>query len=160
MDRENINIKSIFVGYEIIEHTNTETDYEHLEDTEVVLEIVNPYRDENLFIELAGELTLYFSSWHSHYYSYEYEYSEIKKDALAIINGEYGALSFFVEDKWLGGTLFKEEISHFTKPDDLIARMNFPEDHLQKAREKGIVILVDYWKFNDYYEFDVPKESE
>lgn len=154
------DIKSFFDKYEIIEHTNSESNYEYLEENDVVLEIVNPYRDENLFIEIAGEFTLYFSSWHSHYFTYEYDYKEMKNDALAIINGEYAALCFFIDDEWFGATLLKEEISHLVSPRDLIAKMNFSEEHLQKIRDKGVVILADYWKPNDCYEFDVSIESE
>ena len=54
----------------------------------------------------------------------------------------------------------KNDASHLVSSRDLIAKMNFSEEHLQKIREKGVVIFADYWKPNDCYEFDVSMESE
>ena len=154
------DIKSIFKGYEIIEHTNAEMRYRHLEDNYVVLEVVNPYRNENLFIELAEEFTSFFSRWYSTYFTNEYDYSELKKTALAIINGEYAALSLLIDDEWLGSTLLKDEISQYTNPHDLIDKMHLPKDQLQRIRDNGVIVFADYWKPTDCFEFDIPKESE
>ena len=52
------------------------------------------------------------------------------------------------------------DANHILRMQDLIAKMNFSEEHLQKIRDKGVVILADYWKPNDCYEFDVSIESE
>ena len=79
---------------------------------------------------------------------------------LLLLMGKYAALCFFIDDEWFGATLLKEEISHLVSPRDLIAKMNFSEEHLQKIRDKGVVILADYWKPDDCYEFDVSIESE
>ena len=43
------DIASLFCAHKIIEHKNTEEAYAHLENNAVVLEIVNPYRKENLY---------------------------------------------------------------------------------------------------------------
>ena len=72
------DIASLFCAHKIIEHKNTEEAYAHLENNDVVLEIVNPYRKENLFIEVAGEITISFSGWHAHYALYDPAYSEMK----------------------------------------------------------------------------------
>lgn len=148
-------ICGLFSGYKIIEHTNAEPDYTYLEDDDVILEIVNPYRDENLFIELAAEFTLFFGDWHCHYFADEEDYCEMKKDALALVNGEYGVLGLYAEGKWLGNTLLKEKVSDSTEPWTLIDKMNFPEEFLQKIRTKGASIPVDYWRTKGRYKFDV-----
>jgi N-acetylglutamate synthase-like GNAT family acetyltransferase len=153
------DIKAVFCEYEIIEHANNEEDYEYLGKDDVMLEIVNPNQNENLFIELAGEFTLCFSAWHSHYSAYGYDYDELKKDAIAIINGEYAALSFWINDEWFGATLLREEISHYTEPDYLISKIHFPAEFLKQIKSDGVVIKVDYWKPDDCYEFDVPSEQ-
>ena len=44
---------SLFREHKIIEHTNTAEMYTYLENNDVVSEIVNPYRKENLFIEVS-----------------------------------------------------------------------------------------------------------
>ena len=79
---------------------------------------------------------------------------------LLLVMGNMLHYAFFIDGKWFGATLLKEEISHLVSPRDLIAKMNFSEEHLQKIRDKGVVILADYWKPNDCYEFDVSIESE
>lgn len=154
------DVKTIFGEYEIIEHTNAEADYDYLEDAESILEIVNPYRDENLFIEFGDEFTVYFSGWHAHYFAYESEYERMKRDALGIARGEYAALRFLVCGRYLGEILLTDEISPFTEPAYLISKMYFPEDFLSRIRDKGAVIFAEYWRPDDSYEFYAPSESE
>ena len=74
---------SLFREHKIIEHTNTAEMYTYLENNDVVSEIVNPYRKENLFIEVSWEITISFSDWHAHYALYDPAYSEMKNDALS-----------------------------------------------------------------------------
>ncbi len=153
-------VAALFSDYKIIEHTSIENEYNYLEDTDLVLEIVNPYRAENLFIEFAGEFTLYFSDWHSHYDAYEYDFIEMKNDALAIVSGKYAALCFYLNDECFGCKLFHEEVSYFTDPNDLIREMDFPKEHIKRIRDYGVVINIDYWKPNDCWEFEVEKVKE
>lgn len=151
------DVLSLFSDYEIIEHTNKEPDYDDFMDNDVALEIVNPHGKNNLFIELAGEFTICFSDWHAHFSPYEYDYGEMKKDAVSIINGKLGVCTFYVEERWLGGMLLKDKVPPFPNPAALIEEMDFSEDRIKMIREKGAVIHIDYW--NDCSEFEIKKGS-
>lgn len=153
-------IRTIFKMYDIIEHTNAEEDYDHLYDNDIVLEIVNPYREENLFITFEGEFTLSFGYWHAHYFPYEYDYNIMIADAAAIVNGKYGVMSFWFGDKWSCDVLLKEEITHFTAVDELIAKANFDVERMKKVKEQGVDIIIEYWEPNDCFEFNVSPESQ
>lgn len=151
------DIASFFCAHKIIEHKNTEEAYAHLENNAVVLEIVNPYRKENLFIEIAGEITVSFSGWHAHYALYDPFYSEMKNDALSIIDGTYGVLCLFRADMCLCSILWKKELSYLTKPADLLSQLHVPVGTIKDA---NMVIAAEYWRPDDCYEFEPAGKSE
>ena len=151
------DIASLFCAHKIIEHKNTEEAYAHLENNAVVLEIVNPYRKENLFIEIAGEITVSFSGWHAHYALYDPFYSEMKNDALSIIDGTYGVLCLFRADMCLCSILWKKELSYLTKPADLLSQLHVPVGTIKDA---NMVIAAEYWRPDDCYEFAPAGKSE
>ncbi len=152
-------LAALFSEYKIIEHTKSEEEYGYLEENAVLVEIVNPYGGENLFIKLAKGFTLFFSGWHAHYSAYEYDFSVMKNLASAIIHGEYAAACFSVNGEQIGGELIYDEVSYSTNPADLIEEMHFDEEHIQAIKDNGAVININYWKPNDCWEFDVEKSG-
>lgn len=101
-------------GYEVSVYSNSDEGYDYLDDNDLMLVVKNPYCDETLDIELAGEFSLYFAGWHTHYFTYEYDYEEMKKDIMGLLKGDIGALIATSSESWLCSTLCKDEVSHLT----------------------------------------------
>ena len=154
------DLYEFFKEYTIQEHTNSEKGYDYLFDDDIVLEIINPYQSEPLFIELADRFTLFFKDWHVHYFSYEYDYALMKKDAMSILKGDYGVLCCFIEEKWTGSTLLEEKVTHLSNPEALIEMLDLPKEHLQEIKKKGAAVFANYWNPVDCYEFAVSKAAE
>ena len=87
------NLLQFLKGYEVSVYSNSDEDYDYLEDNDLMLVVKNPYCDETLDIELAGEFSLFFAGWHMHYFTYEYDYEEMKKDIILCGVGGQGILS-------------------------------------------------------------------
>ena len=77
-------------GYEVSVYSNSDEGYDYLEDNDLMLVVKNPYCDETLDIELAGEFSLFFAGWHTHYFTYEFDYEEMKKDIMGLLKGKFG----------------------------------------------------------------------
>ena len=92
-------------GSEVSVYSNSDEDYDYLEDNDLMLVVKNPYCDETLDIELAGEFSLFFAGWHTHYFTYEYDYEEMKKDIMGLLKDDMGALIVETSEGWLGSSL-------------------------------------------------------
>lgn len=156
-------LKEFLSKYDIIEHTNAETNYDYLYDKDVVLEVVNPYFDRNLYIELAGEFTVCFSVWHTHYSPYEWDYGEMKKMITSILNNEFGVLYLLVDNDIRDvidlGSLSSEKFWWYTTAEDLLEKLQLSDDRLEVVKKQGAVIKIDYW-CRHWMEFNIAKESE
>ncbi len=142
-------------GYEVSVYSNSDEGYDYLDDNDLMLVVKNPYCDETLDIELAGEFSLYFAGWHTHYFTYEYDYEEMKKDIMGLLKGDIGALIATSSESWLCSTLCKDEVSHLTDEIQLLKK-NIPyEETIDKFTKHGDCIKVVYWNPTDTISFDV-----
>lgn len=146
-------------GYKVIEHTNNETDYEYLEDGDILLEVINPYSENSVYIELSGEFSLFFEEWHSHYLPYETEYFDLKSDLQGILNGENGALVVYSSKRWLGSTLHKGKISHSTNKQMLLPEIVSKNEFMNEIKSLGGKLTATYWNPIDDCVFEIPKED-
>ncbi len=137
-------LMELFKDFPIITHTNEEQAYEYLGEGDVELEILQPKRGGSLFIEITGEFTLSFGDWHMHYYPDLYYFSELKKDALAIVRGEYGMVSVLEKGQWRGATLLREKISPDISGEALIKKLG-DSALLQGLKGKVASFHIEYW---------------
>ena len=146
-------------GYDVSVYSNSDEGYDYLEDNDLMLVVKNPFCEETLDIELAGEFSLYFAGWHTHYFTYEYDYEEMKKDIMGLLKGNIGALIVTSSESWLCSTLCKDEVSHLTDEMQLLKK-NIPyEETLDKLIKHGGCIKVVYWNPADTISFDVNGEN-
>ena len=83
----------------------------------------------------------------------------MKKDALAIVSGKYGAISLYIEDQWHGCHFLTEKIVPPATPDALLAMIDLSEDRLREIKEKGAVLWLSYWNENITYKIDSVSHS-
>jgi len=145
--------------YEIVVHTNAESEYSYLENDDVELEVVNPFWNENLYIMLEGEFTLGFGAWHTHYFSYENDYSVMKEDIVGILEGKKGALKLSSTQRWLESNLYEGELSHYTDEYALAMSVLHEKEFINEINQLGGTIEILYWMPNDSYYFEIPPRS-
>ena len=133
-------------GYRTRRYTETGPDGWILEEDGVLLEIVNPFREENLFLALESSFTLFFGGWHAHYFLYEWDYQLMKRDLLSLLDGTSGVLAAEVEGKWMSAALLPAEQLRAAKAEDLLKQLHLPEEHLERIRERGAVFWLETWK--------------
>lgn len=142
-------------GYEVSVYSNSDEGYDYLEDNDLMLVVKNPYCDETLDIELAGEFSLFFAGWHTHYFTYEYDYEEMKKDIMGLLKGDIGALIVNTSEGWLCSTLCKKEVNHLTDELQLLKTSTRHEETIDKFVKLGGCIKVVHWNPADTISFDV-----
>ena len=146
-------------GYEVSVHSNADEGYDYLEDNDLMLVVKNPYCDETLDIELAGEFSLFFAGWHTHYFTYEYDYEEMKKDIIGLLNGDIGALVVNTSEGWLCSTLYKKDVDHLTDEIQLFKESIHHKETVDKFLRLGGRINIVYWNPADTISFDVVAEN-
>ena len=122
-------------------HTCKDKDYDYLEEDAYAVVVKNPECDRNMEIEMAGEFTLHFSDWHFHYPAYEYEFSEMIKDADRIIKNELCAVVVEVDGNWTSSTL--REASEPILKEKLIE--SYEKDHEDSMAARKGVAHVRFW---------------
>lgn len=142
-------------GYEVSVYSNSDEGYDYLEDNDLMLVVKNPYCDETLDIELAGEFSLFFAGWHTHYFTYEYDYEEMKKDIMGLLKGDMGALIVETSEGWLGSSLCKDDVSHLTDEMQLLKNSFHHGETVDKFKQLGGRIKIVYWNPTDTISFDV-----
>lgn len=142
-------------GYEVSVYSNSDEGYDYLEDNDLMLVVKNPYCDETIDIELAGEFSLYFAGWHTHYSPYEYDYGEMKNDIMGLLKGDMGALIVETSEGWLGSSLCRDEVSHLTDEMQLLKNSFHHGETVDKFKRLGGCIKIVYWNPTDTLSFDV-----
>lgn len=142
-------------GYEVSVYSNSDEGYDYLEDNDLMLVVKNPYCNETLDIELAGEFSLFFAGWHTHYFTYEYDYEEMKKDIMGLLKGDMGALIVETAEGWLGSSLCKDDVSHLTDEMQLLKNSLHHGETIDKFKRLGGRIKIVYWNPTDTISFDV-----
>lgn len=141
--------------YEVNTYSNADEGYDYLEDNALMLVVKNPYCDETLDIELSGEFSLFFAGWHTHYFTYEYDYEEMKKDIRGLLKGDIGALIVNTSKGWLCSNLCKEEVNHLTDEIQLLKTSIRHEETIDEFLKLGGCIKVVRWNPADTISFDV-----
>ena len=101
-------------GWESVEHTMAEAEWDYLEENDYAIEVKNPAPGgEPLVLEFAGDFTIFFGGWHAHYFSYIYDYEEIfRREAEDLLNNRKCAVVLYDnEDHWHGAALSKKALT-------------------------------------------------
>jgi len=140
-------------------HTNEEPDFDYMENEDVAFVVKNPYNDEDLLVELCGELSVFFGLWHGQYKAEEADYEKMKKDIAAILAGNAGVLSLYAEDHWLGSTLCPEKVAADTDIAKLLERCWEKQELKEKLLAQGGRVELLYWDPAENKSFTIPAKS-
>ena len=151
-------ILELFKDNEIILHTNKEEKYKWLDSNHYSIQIKND--DNELFIDLEEEISLFFKDWHSHYYPNEEYYNFMIENVKDIINNKTYTFSIYQNDKWYGSKLNEKEIK--TKEEAIKEVKGFFKNHkefIDKLNEGITTIKCNYWNKKNNKEFEIKKHS-
>lgn len=119
-------ILDLLESYNPVVHTNTEKDFDWLSDEGVSI-IISSGKEELLYIDLDGEISLGVGGWHTHYAPYLMDYNFFKETLLEFIEGKLCAVSIKCDEKWMGSyTFYESEISE----QDLVTEKEYPMDSI------------------------------
>lgn len=132
-------------NYSVEVHTRVDTGYDYLEENDIVLIVKNPYSDNDMDIEMAGEFTVYFAEWHAHYFSYENEYRTMLKDIQNIIDCKACILKVSSTKRWLGSTIINENVIKTSDKMSLILKVVNQSEFLNEIKDIGGKLQLNYW---------------
>ena len=99
--------------YNPVVHTNSDKEYDWLEEGNICVEIPNPSSDNPLEIEFqnGGEFIVFFSGGHSHYWCDDEYYNLLCELVVDILNNIKCSASLFYgdENKWMGSSFVDRE---------------------------------------------------
>ncbi|WP_029543025.1 hypothetical protein [Selenomonas sp. AB3002] len=148
-----------FGDYEVEVYSRGNKGYEYLEADDFVLVIKNPYCNKTLDIELRGDFTVFFSDWHAHYFAFDNDYEEMKKDILGLLRGKIGVmLAVDSLNKPLSSHLCSARLTGLTDKFHLLNRYVHSEDVARKIIKMGGSIHIVCWNPADSSTFDIPAE--
>lgn len=149
------DLLQLLKGYEVSVYSKSDEGYDYPKDNDLMLVVKNPYCDKTLDIELAEEFSLFFAGWHAHYFTYEYDYGEMKQDIMGLLKGDMSALIVQTSEGWIGSCLCKDDVSHLTDEMQLL-KNNFQQDEtMDKFIRLGGRIKIVYWNPANTISFDV-----
>lgn len=128
--------------------TCKDEEYDYLEENECAVVVKNPNDNQGIEFEMAGEFTLFFAGWHGHYCTYEYDFSEMIKDADRIIKNELCAVVVEVDGNWTSSQL-RESSAEISK-EKLIE--DYEKDHEDSMAARKGVAHVRFWDSSRDYD--------
>ena len=128
-------------------HTNADADYDYLEEKECTVVIRNPICEHHIEFEMAGEFSLFFAGWHCHYYTYEYDFSEMVRDAENIIGNRCCVIVVKRGDAWVGSCFSEntESIDAAYIKDRFKCSESMPEELRHEIDFNGCIANVHFW---------------
>ena len=132
-------------GRQVTVHTNEEADFDYMEDEDVAFTVKNPNSSEDLLIELCGEFSVFFGTWHGTYKASEAEYARMKQDVSAILGGQAAVLTLYAGGKWLGSVLCHEKPAADADAAALLARPEVLPGMADKVRQLGGRMQLVCW---------------
>ena len=131
-------------GQQVTVHTSAEDDFDYMENEDVAFVVKNPHSEEDLFIELCGEFSVFFEKWHGEYPATEEGYAQMTQDVQAVLAGSAGALSLYTEDGWQSTALCTEKPGPDADAAGLLERC-WSAEKPHKPLEKGSRVELVYW---------------
>lgn len=136
-------------GYHVVIHSDTETDYDCLEDEfDFVVEIQNPVLNgPSLLLEFSAEFTIFFGACHVHYApdvaSYE---NDFLNDVRRILDGRLSAVSLWAGGEWIQSDFYAYSLSSTAEWNEVIKLFGpIHREFRKKLDESPGVVKVENW---------------
>lgn len=135
-------------------HRHDDGEFSYLDDSEVSVKIPNPYDDRTMYIDLQGEISLYFGEeWHAHYYADEHDYQEFIATLRGILTNELCSVADFLgeEREWGGSTLAEKSDIESKPPEEAYAGNRImAQVYKEKWEKSGAEVRFLFWdpKYN------------
>ena len=136
----------IFSDFTIEVHTTADPDFEFQDENGVALIIKNPYGGYDIEIELDAEISLFFAGWHTHYFTYEYDYRQMIETARDIINGIQFVAFLSRNGEWYGSSLEDSPITL----DEFLNRwkkgpLPYTDEQIAEIKNADLDFQLRYW---------------
>lgn len=127
--------------------TNADAGYDYLDEKECSVIFEDPACEHQIELEMTDEFTFWFAGWHNHYFTYEYDFSRMVRDAENILENRSCVIVVERNGTWAAACLSDdpENIDSAYIKD----RFNSPKDTPEKWRHefdfKGCIANVYFW---------------
>ena len=162
------NVKSVkedllkfLSDYEVYVYTRADKGYEYLGMYSFMLVIKNPYSNETLDIELGGSFTVFFSNWHAHYFAFDNDYEQMKRDIKGLLSGSIGALLVMdSSNKLIVTDLCSADFTKMTDKLQFLRSHIYNEDKFEKIIKTGGSMHIVFWNPAKLLRFDIIADGE
>ena len=93
----------------------------------IEIKIVSDF-DEELWIQIETEFSIFFGNWHAHYFSYIEEYDAFIADLLGILENKKFIICAYKDNKWCASCLSESET-----PNEAKLKEKFGKDKMIKC---------------------------
>lgn len=92
------------------------------------VKLISEY-DEELWIEVETEFSIFFGDWHDHYFAYEEEYQLFLDDLFGILENRKFTICAYQDKQWCGSCISQSEI-----PDEVALRNEYGDNKTIKCK--------------------------
>ena len=146
-------------GQQVTVHTSQEPDFDYMEDEDVAFVVHAPRGTEDLLVELCGEFSVFFGTWHGSYKATEAEYARMKQDITALLAGQAVVLTLYAGGRWLGRVFCPAKPGADADAGALLARPEVLPGMADRLRQQGGRLELVGWDPADCRKLDVPAEQ-
>ncbi len=133
-------------------HYPSEPEYEYLEEGCACITVQNPFSDDKMFIDLAGEFTLTCINNHTHYFSCQSGYESLKRDVVAILQNRLCSASLYSTKSgrhWLGSVYISKNGIRNQSIRDIFEFVLKYSEFRKEVVEYGGVCEYRFWNPSD-----------
>ena len=138
------SLEAFLKDYDYEVHTNTEEEYDYLDEGSRCITLKNPEGRE-LYIDLEGDFTLTFEEWHRHFLTTNEEYDSLKKYIIYILTNKVAANVILIEGEWSASSLTYSPITNKEQAIKTLYDIFDGTKFLKQIYNKGVEIYCTYW---------------
>ena len=101
-------LQHLVKGPEITTHLSDEEGYDYLEKGNVCIEVQNPGKGDNLFLDIEDQFTLSFGEWDSRYAATEEDYRLLCEDLEFLLDKKLYTVVVYVKEDWICSLTVRE----------------------------------------------------
>ena len=120
---------------------------------EVRVTIINPYSSKNMDIDIDSEFTVFYDGYHTHYFAYIEDYSNLKNFLMNFFENKicYIRLNYGDDKKWLGETSITKEQCENLDIKNVFSFVLKHKEFAEKINRYGGEVCCSFWNAIDNY---------
>ncbi len=147
-------------NYEL--HYRDNGEYDYLDEASVCITILNPYSDNQMYIDLEEEFTLSYGAFHEHYSPDCNGYHEMVKTMQEILDNNLCIATMYYSEplKWLGSTTLTKDESLQCPIKEVFSFILKIKEFKTRLNTDGGEVHYDFWNPADDRVIKIDKKEK